>query len=65
MTALSLFYAKAGATKAHDADDRLIYNKTTGNLYVDIDGKGGADAVLFAKLANHPSDFTHQDFLIV
>lgn len=59
------FYAKAGAHKGHDKDDRLVYNKTTGDLYYDKDGKGGAAAVLFATLANHPSSLDHGDFLIV
>ncbi|MEO7221547.1 MAG: calcium-binding protein, partial [Devosia sp.] len=59
------FHAKAGATKAHDADDRLIYNKTTGNLYYDADGKGGAAAVLFATLANKPPLLDVGDFAIV
>ena len=27
------FYAAAGATAAHDADDRIVYNTTTGQLY--------------------------------
>ncbi|MEO7221179.1 MAG: autotransporter-associated beta strand repeat-containing protein [Devosia sp.] len=56
------FYAKAGATKAHDASDRIIYNTSNGRMYYDDDGKGGHAAVLVAKLAGHPSlsvaDFT-------
>jgi VCBS repeat-containing protein len=60
------FYAKAGATKAKDAEDRIIYNKTTGNLYFDADGTGTAkSAILFATLSNKPSGVDGGDFLIV
>jgi Ca2+-binding RTX toxin-like protein len=57
------FYAKAGATKAHDADDRIVYNKTNGNLYYDADGKGGVAPVLFATLSSKPT-LDHGDFII-
>ena len=58
------FYAKAGATKAHDGNDRIIYDKATGKLYYDDDGKGGHAAVLFAKLSGHPT-IDAGDFAIV
>jgi serralysin len=59
------FWAKAGAKKAHDADDRIIYNSTTGNLYYDPDGRPGSKvAILFATLSNTPT-LDHGDFLIV
>ena len=58
------FYAKAGATKAHDADDRIVYDKSTGKLYYDDDGKGGHAAVHFATLSNKPT-LDHGDFAIV
>jgi Ca2+-binding RTX toxin-like protein len=58
------FYAKAGAVKAHDKSDHVIYNKASGDLYYDKDGKGGAAAVLFATLSNKPT-LDHGDFLIV
>jgi VCBS repeat-containing protein len=60
------FYAKKHATEAHDADDRLIYDKKTGNLYYDADGNadGGKDAILFATLVNEPALDTG-DFVIV
>jgi Ca2+-binding RTX toxin-like protein len=37
-------------TSAQDADDRLIYDQTTGNLFYDPDGTGGATRGLFAIL---------------
>jgi hypothetical protein len=50
------FFAKKGAVKAHDRDDRIIYDTKTGKLYYDDDGnkKGGHDAVHFATLGNKP-----------
>jgi VCBS repeat-containing protein len=50
------FYAKKGAVEAHDKNDRIIYDKKTGNLYYDDDGNkvGGHDAVLFATLSTKP-----------
>ena len=50
------FYAAAGAHSAHDASDRIIYDTTTGKLFYDADGIGGAAAVLFATLGEgtHP-----------
>ena len=60
------FFAAAGATKAHDADDRIIYDKKTGKLFLDDDGNkaGGHAAVHFATLANKPA-LDHGDFIIV
>ncbi len=43
------FYA---GKKAHDKDDRIIYDKKTGSLYYDKDGIGGAAQIKFATLAN-------------
>ncbi|NGN45320.1 tandem-95 repeat protein [Mesorhizobium sp. CGMCC 1.15528] len=37
-------------TAAHDASDRIIFNSTTGGLFFDKDGIGGAAATQFATL---------------
>jgi VCBS repeat-containing protein len=58
------FFAKAGAVKAKQTDDRIIYDLTTGDLYYDADGKGGDASIRFATLSGHPS-LSHGDFAIV
>jgi len=37
-------------TAAADADDRLVYDQSTGRLFYDADGNGAGAAVLFAQL---------------
>ena len=51
------FWSGAGVVAAHDADDRIVYNTTTGALYYDGDGAGGVAAVQVALLGTvtHPT----------
>jgi Ca2+-binding RTX toxin-like protein len=55
------FYA---GTKAHDADDRIIYNKKEGALYYDPDGNGAKKAVLFATIENK-FKIDHHEFFVI
>ena len=57
------FHSGAGVTTAADATDRIVYNTTTGDLYYDRDGTGGAAAVKFAILAGAPA-ITEADFFV-
>jgi hypothetical protein len=49
------FFAGAGATAGHDADDRMVYDTTAGKLYYDADGSGSGAAQLVATIAGHPT----------
>lgn len=48
---------------AKERDDRIIYDQTTGNLWLDMDGSGNTTPILFANLSNHPT-LSADDFLI-
>jgi Ca2+-binding RTX toxin-like protein len=52
----SLFHAGAGLTASTSAADGagLYYNTSTGGLYYDADGFGGAASVQFATVTGHP-----------
>jgi len=53
---------RTGAAAA-DADDRIIYNGATGQLFFDPDGVGGAAQVQFATLTGAPA-INASDFLV-
>src|SRR6185503_19467428 len=44
------FWAAAGATGGHDADDRVVYNTTTRQVFYDADGSGPGAGQLIATL---------------
>jgi Ca2+-binding RTX toxin-like protein len=50
------FWSAPGAVAGHDADDRIVYNPTTGALYYDADGNGSGAAVQIVLLGTnmHP-----------
>jgi serralysin len=61
MLASSAFHT---GDKAHDASDRIIYNKKTGALLYDDDGIGAHAAIQFATLATNLR-LTKSDFFVV
>jgi len=50
--------------KAHDASDRVIYDKKTGALYYDADGTGPTAQIKFAQLTKNLK-MTHHEFLVI
>ena len=59
-----LFWSGAGVTAAHDADDRLVYDTTTGTLYYDPDGVGGAAAISLATFGTAKPVLSAGDFIL-
>ncbi len=58
------FWASATGL-AHDANDRILYNKTTGALIYDSNGSAAGGAIHFATLSNHPANITAANFLVI
>jgi serralysin len=56
--------AFATGTAAQDADDRIIYNQATGELWFDADGNGAGAALLFATLSGQPA-IAASDFVVI
>lgn len=48
---------------AVDADDRVLYKQSTGQLFYDADGSGAATTILFATLIGNPN-IDQTDFLV-
>jgi serralysin len=48
---------------AQDADDRIVYDDTSGALFFDVDGAGGAAALQFAQVSAGLA-LTNADFLV-
>jgi Ca2+-binding RTX toxin-like protein len=57
--------AFAIGTAAGDANDRVIYDSTSGALYYDADGAGAIGQVQFASLVSHPDGVTNADLLVI
>ena len=58
------FFAAAGATAGHDADDRVIYNTTTKQLFYDANGNGPGSAQLIASELQNTSTLAATDFVV-
>ena len=54
----------ATGAAAHDSNDRIIYDSSTGNIFYDADGSGGGGQILFAQVAAGTA-LTNADFLVV
>jgi Ca2+-binding RTX toxin-like protein len=67
-TGLGLGGLNAGAfvlgTAAQDADDRIVYDSATGNLFYDADGNGTGAPVQFATLSGNPT-ISASDFVVI
>ena len=48
-------------TAAGDADDRIVYDAATGNIFYDADGLGGVAQILFATVTPATA-LTNADF---
>ena len=50
---------------AHDADDRIIYNTSTGGLFYDSNGSATGGAIQIALLGSRPVGIDYTDFVII
>src|SRR2546428_4087755 len=59
------FYSAPGATQGHDADDRLVYDTSTGNLYFDPDGSGGSISYIFCPISSGPPPSSTESLVVL
>lgn len=59
------FVSAASGPVATDADDYILYDRSTGELYYDADGNGAGVAELFAVLDTDPDALAASDFIVV
>jgi Ca2+-binding RTX toxin-like protein len=56
--------AFVAGSAAADADDRIVYNSATGQIFFDADGTGGGAQLLFATV-NAGTILTASDFMVI
>jgi Ca2+-binding RTX toxin-like protein len=61
--ALNPAFFRAGAA-AHDANDFIVYNRSTGALFYDANGSGAGGAIQLAALSSKPL-LTPADFVVI
>jgi Ca2+-binding RTX toxin-like protein len=58
------FRSGAGVTSGQDANDRVVYDTSTGNLYYDADGSGAGASQLIVTISGHPA-LTATDITVI
>jgi serralysin len=58
------YWAEAGATSGHDADDRVIYDTSTGAVYYDSNGDAAGASQPVATLSGAPT-LTAADIIVI
>ena len=59
------FRSNANSTAAGDANDYIIYNAATGNLYYDTNGNGAGQLYLIASLPSWSGHLLNTDFVVI
>ena len=62
--ALGGAFAANATGLAEEADDRVIYNAATGDLFYDVNGSAAGGSILFASLNGAPT-ITENDFMVI